>query len=117
MAGFKAPDFNERAQAARDARQRALETLRNKPVADPAVIAERQAKDAARTAAEAEKRAAKAAAIQEAKAEKERLKAEAEAAALAAAEAAKPKKPKIATPEEMKAARDARYAARKARQR
>ncbi|WP_279338409.1 DUF6481 family protein, partial [Sphingosinicella sp. YJ22] len=50
MAGFKSPDFNERMAAARAAKQAALDKLRNKPAADPAVIAERQAVRAARTA-------------------------------------------------------------------
>lgn len=115
MAAFKAPDFNQRAAAARDAKQQALEKLRNKPAPDPAVVAERQAARAAREAAEAERRAAKAAEIQAAKAAKEQAKADALAAAQAAAEAAKPKAPNLPTPAELKAARDARYAARKAR--
>ena len=117
MAAFKAPDFNERAAAARDAKQRALALLRNKPAPDPAVVAERQAAQAARDAAEAERRAAKAEALAAAKRAKEEAKAAAIAAAEAAAEAAKPKAPNLPTAAELKAARDARYAARKARNR
>jgi hypothetical protein len=113
MAAFKAPDFNQRAAAARDAKQRALELLRNKPAPDPALVAERQAARAAREAAEAERRAAKAAAIEAEKV----AKAEAKAAAEAALEAAKPKPVTLPTAAELKAARDARYAARKARAR
>ncbi|GGG95434.1 hypothetical protein GCM10007420_08760 [Glycocaulis albus] len=114
MAGFKSPDFNERTAAARAARQAAVEQLRNKPAPDPAVLAERQAARAARE----EQRAAKKAEAEEAKAkraEAARIKAEAAQAdaAKAAAEAAVPER----TEAELKAARDARYAARKARQR
>ena len=117
MAGFKVPDFNERNAAARDAKDRALEQLRNKPALDPTVVAERQAARAAKEAAEAERRAAKEAAIKEAKIAKEEARAAAQAAAEAAAEAAKPKMPNLPSAAELKAARDARYAARKARTR
>jgi hypothetical protein len=47
MAGYKSPDFNERAAAGRAAQQRAGERLRNKPAPDPAAISERQAGQAA----------------------------------------------------------------------
>ncbi len=96
MAGFKAPDFQDRIKLAAAAKQKALEALRKKPKIDEAVLAERRAAAEAREAAAAEKRAARK---------------EAKALEAAAKEAAKPK-PK--TPEELKAARDARYAARKA---
>ncbi len=111
MVAYKAPDFNQRAEAARTAKQRALELLRDKPAQDPAVVAARQAAREAKDAAEAERRAAKRAAEEQAKADKK-------AAAEAAAEAAKPPPKKevvVPTAAEMKAARDARYAARKAR--
>lgn len=113
MAGFKAPDFTERAAAARDAKQRALEALRNKPAPDPEAIAARQAKLAEREAAAAERRAARLAEAEAAKAAKEAARAEAEAARIAAA-APPVQKPKL-NEAEMKALRDARYAARKAR--
>lgn len=110
MAGFKTPDFTERTAAARAARQRAVEQLRDRPAPDPAVLAERQAAHAARE----ERRAAKKAAAEQARAERaeeaKKLKA---AKAEAAAKAVTPKK----TEAELKAARDARYAARKARRR
>lgn len=109
MAGYKAPDFNERTAAARAAKQRALDALRNKPALDPAVVAERQAARAARDAAAAERRATR-----------QRAASEAEADKLAARESG----PQAVLPEparrseaELKAARDARYAARKARKR
>ena len=111
MSAYKSPDFNARAAAARAAKEKALEQLRNKPAPDPAVIAERQAAQAAREAAAAERRAAKELAAQEAKAAK-LAAAEAREAEIAAAQPADRPKPTAA---ELKAARDARYAARKAR--
>jgi hypothetical protein len=109
MAAYKNPDFNERAAASREAKERALEKLRNKAAPDPAVVAEREAARLARDAAAAERRAAKQAALEQAKAEK---LAEKEKADKLAAEAAAPK-----SEAELKAERDARYAARKARKR
>lgn len=119
MAAFKAPDFNERANAARDARARALEALRNKAAPDPAAVAARQQAQAAREAAAAAKSAARKEAIELARMERDeaRAKAKAEAEAAAAAAAAAKRPPHIPTAAELKAARDARYAARKARQR
>jgi len=114
MAGYKSPDFNERAEAARAAKQKALDQLRDKPAPDPAVVAEQQAKRARREAAAAERREARQRALEEAKASKlaeKELASEAEKARIAQAEA--PKK----SESELKAARDARYAARKARKR
>ena len=108
VAGFKTPDFNDRTAAAQKAKLAALEKLRAKPPVDEALIAERAAKRAAREAAESAKREAKRAAEAEAKAAK------AEAARLAAEAAKVPEKPKP-TEAELKAARDARYAARKKR--
>lgn len=111
MVAYKAPDFNERAEAARAAKQRALERLRDKPAPDPVAVAARQAAREAKEAAEVERRAAKRAA-------EEQVRADKKAAALAAAEAAKPPPKKevvVPTAAELKAARDARYAARKAR--
>lgn len=101
MTAYKAPDFNQRAAAARAAKEEALEKLRNKATRDPALVAERLAAQAARDAAAAERRAAKLAAAEEAKAAK---------AAAAEANNVAP-----LSEAELKAARDARYAARKAR--
>jgi len=106
MTAYKSPDFNERAAAARAAKQSALDKLRNKPAPDPALVAQRQAAQAAREAAAAEKREARRAAAEEARIAK--------AAAAEAAEAAKAPPQSEA---ELKASRDARYAARKARKR
>ena len=121
MAGFKVPTFQERAAAAAQAKIKALEKLRAKPPTDPEVLAERNAARLAREAAEAEKRAEKQRAKEQAEAEKREQAAAAERAkaeAAAAEAAAKLKLVKsIPTEAEHKAARDARYAARKAKSR
>ena len=106
MTGYKSPDLNERMAAARAAKERALDKLRNKPVPDPGVIAERQAARAARDSAAAERRAERQRAAEEAKAAK--------AAKSGSAEGGSAGKP-APSEAELKAARDARYAARKAR--
>ena len=117
MAAYKAPDFNERADAARAARQKALEQLRAKPAPDPDLIAARLAAAAAREAAAAAKRQAKRDA-EAAKAAERAAKAEAERAAAEAERlAAEAKRAPVQTPAEAKALRDARYAARKGRAR
>ncbi|MFD2134813.1 DUF6481 family protein [Novosphingobium resinovorum] len=109
MSSYKAPSFQDRIAAAGSARQKALDALRAKPPVDAALIAERRRAQEVRDEADAKKRAAKAEALALAKAEKaERKAAEEAAAALKAARLT----PAAA---EMKAARDARYAARKAR--
>ncbi len=109
MTSYKNPTFEERVALAQQAKQKALDKLRAKPPVDEAVLAERLAARLAREAAEAEARAAKRAAIEQAKADK---KAQAlEAKAVAEAAAAVP----VLTEAEKKAARDARYAARKNR--
>lgn len=95
--------FQERLARAAEAKQKALEKLRSKPPVDAAVLAERKASSLKREAAQAEKRAASAAARLEAKDAKS-----AKAAETAAA-------PAVPTEAELKAARDARYAARKKR--
>lgn len=117
MAGFKLPDFNDRMSASRDAKKRALEALRTKPALDPAVMAERAAAREAKEAAEAAKRAARREAIEQEKAAKIAAKEAAIAAEQAALAAKKAAEPRLPTAAELKAARDARYAARKARQR
>lgn len=94
--------------SANSARNKALEQLRNKPPVDPAETARRVAAQAAKDLAAREKREAAKLAKEEAKL------ARAEQARLAA-EAAEAAKPRVRTEEELKAARDARYAARKAR--
>jgi hypothetical protein len=117
MASYKAPAFQDRLALAAQAKQKALDKLKAKPPVDEAVLAQRRAAAAEKEAAAAAKRAAKIAereriAAEMAQAEADRLQAEAEEAARI--EAAKPVI-KVPTAAEMKAARDARYAARKAR--
>ena len=109
MASYKEPSFKDRAALSAQAKQAALEKLKSKAPIDPAIVAERAAARAAKEAAEAEKRAAKKAAMEQAKLDK-----------IAKAEAAKLEVEQQAvrvelTEAEKKAARDARYAARKKR--
>ena len=96
---FKNPTFQDRAGQAADARQKALEQLRQKPPRDEKLVAERIAAAEKREAAKAEKAAAKKAA----------------GAAAAEKKAAEAAANAPATEAEKKAARDARYAARKNR--
>jgi hypothetical protein len=100
MAAYKEPGVEARRNAADQARAKALAALKAKPPMDPAVQAERLAKAQAREQAQAEKR----------KATKEKHERELALKAERAAASAPP------TDEERKAARDARYQARKARQ-
>jgi hypothetical protein len=120
VSGFKGNDFNERAKAAAAARKAALEKFRAAPAPDsPEVLARlaerraiaeareiRAAERAAKKAEEAAIEAAKKAAEMAAKAEQEN-----EAKKRAAEQVARD----LALAAERKAARDAKYAARKAR--
>jgi hypothetical protein len=100
---YKDPPFQDRVGRAAEAKKKALEQLRSRPPLTSAVAAERKAASLRREATKANKATAKKASKQ----------AELEvAAAEAAAKAAIPTPP---TEAERKAARDARYAARKNR--
>lgn len=110
MPSYKAPSFQDRIAAAGSAKQKALDALRAKPPIDAAIMEERRRVQEARDEAAAIKRAAKVEALAIAKAEKAKRKAAEEAAAALKAARLTP-----AGAAEMKAARDARYAARKAR--
>ena len=112
--GFKNPTFSDRANASATAKRTLLERHKAAPKRDPAEIAAAKERQRAREAQLA--------------ATRERAKAEKEAAALvaeeehateakAATDAAKAAEVKVPTQAELKAARDARYAARKARKR
>ena len=105
MKSYKDPSFQDRVGRAAEAKQKALERLKAKPPIDAAVLAERQAARLARDAAAAEKRAARKAAEQQARAAKAAAAEQARAAALA----------EVPSEADRKAARDARYAARKGR--
>jgi hypothetical protein len=93
---FKSPSFQDRIGSAADAKKKALEQLRSRPPVDEKTAAERLARSVARQARDEEKAAAK-------------------KAAQKAASDAKAAVPPPPTEAERKAARDARYAARKAR--
>jgi hypothetical protein len=99
MASYKDPSFQERTALAKQAREKALQLLAAKPAPDEALMAQRKAAREAKEAAAREKSAARKAAIAQAKADK-----------LAASQVSEKPKP---TEAELKAARDARYAARK----
>jgi hypothetical protein len=103
MASFRNPSFEERIGRAAEAKKKALEHLRSRPPVDPAILAERKAASARKEAADANRAAAR---------EATKQAAVETAAAEAAAKAALPGPP---TEAERKAARDARYAARKNR--
>lgn len=121
MPSYKAPSFQDRIAAAGSAKQKALDALRAKPPVDEALMAQQRAAREDRERKIADERAAKAEAAALAKAQKAERKAAEQAAAAerqAAADAAAALKLARLTPAsaaEMKAARDARYAARKAR--
>lgn len=100
----KDPGFEERIGRAAEAKNKALEALKARPAVDPAVQAERREAHAARQAADAQARVEKKAAALAA-----REAAEADARLKAAEKRPEP------TEAERKAARDARYAARKSR--
>lgn len=95
--------FQDRAAQAAEAKQKALEQYRARPPVDASEAAERIAAGEQRAAARAEKAATK-------KAERKASDEAAAADAAAKAAAAAPK-----SEAELKVARDARYAARKAR--
>ena len=103
MSSFRAPSFQDRIKSASEAKKKALKQLQTRPEVDEKLAAERLAKSVARQARDDQRAAEKKEAQQAAKAAK---------AAKAAAKAATPA---VRTEAERKAARDARYAARKAR--
>jgi len=114
VASYQDPSFQDRVAAAGKAKQKAIDELKSKPPLDEALMKQRRDAWELREKALLEERAAKAQAATAAKAEK----ASAEAARIAETEAAAARKAerlKPASAAEMKAARDARYAARKAR--
>lgn len=114
MASFKDPSFQDRVESAGRAKQKALDQLRAKPPVDQALMATRRQEREVRERALEDEWAAKAQEKAAAKAEKASEKA-AKAAEAEAAAALKAARLRPSSPEEMKAARDARYAARKAR--
>ena len=99
MKSFKNPSFQDRAGQAAAAKKQALDQLRTRPQPDEKILEERRAANLRREMAKAQK------------AEAKRAAAEASANAAVAIEPAAP----VPTEAERKAARDARYAARKNR--
>ncbi|WP_379921774.1 DUF6481 family protein [Erythrobacter sp. R86502] len=113
MKGFKEPSFQDRAAASSKAKDKALAKLKAVPQPDAEQLAQMAQRRAEREA-QAEAKAAKARQAREEKqrlAEEKKAEAKREEAARAEALAPPPKK----TEAELKAARDARYAARKSR--
>lgn len=108
MKNYKEPHFQERIAAAARARTEVLERMRDKPPVDEAAAAARAERRLAKEAAAREKRQQALLAAKEQKAAKRALALEAAAAAVAQ------QKPEL-TEAERKAARDARYLARKSR--
>jgi hypothetical protein len=108
MKGYKEPGFQDRAARAAEAKKTALARLKAAPKLDEAEIAARAARQLEKDAKAAAKREAVRAAREQAMIEER----ERRAAEKLAAEAAKPP---VLTEAERKAARDARYAARKKR--
>ena len=119
MSGFKEPGFADRQKAAQEARKNILNKFRSQPGSDDPAVKARQAEREAFAAARAKVSAAREAA----KAERSRLAEEAAAAAAAAAAARLLREKEEAAARqtaleaEQKAARDARYAARKKKSR
>jgi len=108
MNGYNAPSFQDRASASQQAKQKALAAMKAAPQLDAAELAMR----AERRVLREERVAAKSAQARQARDDKQRLIDEKRAAARAKIiQAAQPKR----TEAELKAARDARYAARKSR--
>jgi hypothetical protein len=105
MSSFREPSFQDRVGLAARAKKKALDQLRAAPKVDAATRAELQAAHREREAALQAERDAKQAALLEAKAAKRALIVEAKAEEVAP----------VITDEDRKAARDARYAARKGR--
>lgn len=109
MKGYHEPSYQDRMERAAEAKRKALDKLKARAVPDEAALAARREAALAREAAQAEKRAARQAERDEAAAHK------AARADEAAVRAEENEGGRIATDEERKAMRDARYAARKSR--
>lgn len=114
MYGYKEPSLQDRQAIARGAKDRALAHLRARPAVDPAELAFRLERQVKKDEALAIKRAdAHFAKASQNKANKEAAALNVQIAETKAAEDLKRATPQTA--EELKAARDIRYAARKAR--
>lgn len=119
MKGFKDQSFAERRKAAAVAKQSTLDRFRARPgIDDPAVVARRADRQAIAAAREARAKEREAARIVEAAEEAARARDEEEnRKKREEQEATEQRERQAALESEQKAARDARYAARKARKR
>jgi hypothetical protein len=113
MSGFKEPNFADRQKAAQEARKAILNKFRAQPGPDDPAVMQRQAEREAQAALRAKVRETREAEKAEQKRREE--EAAAEAAALLAREKEEAAARELALEVERKAARDARYAARKKR--
>jgi hypothetical protein len=113
MSGFKEPSFADRQKAARQARENILNKFRSQPGHDDPAVMRRQAEREGQVADRAKAKLTRDAA----RAEKKLRDAEAakQATALLAREKQEAAAKEVALEAERKAARDARYAARKKR--
>jgi hypothetical protein len=109
MKAYQGESYQDRVARAAAAKQKALDLLKARPAVDEAALAARREAGLAREAAKAGKRAARLAERDEAAAHK------AARADEAAVRAEENEGGRIASDEERKAMRDARYAARKSR--
>jgi hypothetical protein len=113
MSGFKEPSFADRQKAAQEARKNILDKFRSQPGADDPTVVQRRAEREAQAAERAKSKLTREAAKAE-----QKLR-DAETAVQAAAQLAREKEEasarEAALESERKAARDARYAARKRR--
>ena len=114
MPSFKNPSFQDRLASAGKAKQKALDQLAAKPPADEGMMAKRRRAWDEREQTLSAERAAKTEARTTAKAENTRIK-EARLAEEKAAKELKAARLKPASAADMKAARDARFAARQNR--
>jgi hypothetical protein len=114
VASFKNPSFQDRQASAQKAKQKAIDQLKARPPVDEGEMAKRRQAWEVQQQALSDERVAKAQANAAAKVEEASVKAAIQAEAEKAA-ALKAARLKPASAEDMKAARDARYAARKAR--
>ena len=116
MGGFKkADDFNERLSTAAKAREASLDRFRARPGPDDPVVAEARATRLATSQAREARKAARAA--ETARLQEEAIRQAAEEVARKAVADAENAAKAVTLEAERKAGRDARYAARKARQR
>lgn len=115
MQGYKEPSLQDRMAIAQSAKKKALKQMNSRAPVDPAERARRVANQAAKDEAQQIKRAATQLAKKAAQATKEAEQLAKREEARLAAEKTLAAPPRVLDEAELKSARDARYAARKAR--